>query len=398
MIKRFLVFITIMVISVGLFLLYWPETESPLGLRQQDYSALPQWQSANLQQSFKAFKKSCGVFLKMPATKQVGSQTIPMTAGDWHPACRALFRLNKPSNARIKAYFERWFVPFAFYQGDQAQGLFTGYYMPTLKGSLKKTDKYPVPLYGLPNDLVTIKLNQFDDNYGRHQAWRGRVHERQVVPYYKRRDIEQGVIKGKAPVVAWIADRIDRHFLEIEGSGVIETKNNGRIYVGYAGQNGATYTPLANVLIKKGVMTKDNASMQRIKQYLSEHPNEANDIMYQNESFVFFERSRQQGAIGAQNLVLTDGYSMAVDRKHIPLGTPLWLTTTHPDEKTLQPTPLNRLMIAQDTGGAIRGPVRGDFYWGEGKRAARIAGHMKHQGTYWLLLPKAIAVTPKSAQ
>jgi membrane-bound lytic murein transglycosylase A len=178
-------------------------------------------------------------------------------------------------------------------------------------------------------------------------------------------------------------------FLEIQGSGIIELDDGSRVFIGYNGQNGAPYTAIAGVLIKQGVMTKDSASMQAIKRYLEANPAQINPVINQNQSFIFFHKLNLEGALGSQGVPLTPGYSLAVDRRWIPMGTPLWLSTTRPDSKNLDRNkPVQRLMVAQDTGGAIKGKVRGDVYWGEGEKATLIAGHMKNPGHYWLLLPR----------
>ena len=176
--------------------------------------------------------------------------------------------------------------------------------------------------------------------------------------------------------------------MEIQGSGIIALDNGSRLAVGYIGENGAPYTAIAKVLIDQGVMTRDNASMQHIRSYLDAHPEKIDPVLNQNKSFVFFTTLRNGSALGAQGVALTPGYSMAVDHKWVPYGVPIWLDTTRPDEISDQQNLFQRLMVAQDTGGAIKGVVRGDVYWGAGERATAIAGKMKNQGHYWLLLPR----------
>lgn len=176
--------------------------------------------------------------------------------------------------------------------------------------------------------------------------------------------------------------------MEIEGAGVIQLPDGKNMYLGYAGENGAPYTSIGGVLIKKGIMTRDKASRNAIARYLENHPGKMNAILHQNKSFVFFQDVKQPMALGARGTALTPGYSLAIDNKWIPLGAPLWLSTRKPDLKKEADTQFRRLMIAQDTGGAIRGLVRGDIYWGFGKKAAFLGEHMKNEGRYWLLLPK----------
>lgn len=235
---------------------------------------------------------------------------------------------------------------------------------------------------------MTIDLGLFIPHM-KNRKLVGRISGNKMVPFYTREEINKGAIKDTAKVLLWIQSPIDRLFLEIQGSGIVELEDGSRVFVGYDGQNGAPYTAIAGVLIKKGIMTKHNASMQAIKRYLEAHPKEMDKILNKNKSFVFFRKLSLEGALGSQGVALTPGYSLAIDREWIPMGAPLWLSTTRPDSKDPNVNkPMQRLMIAQDTGGAIRGKVRGDVFWGGGEKATLIAGHMKNEGHYWLLLPR----------
>ena len=354
------------------------------------FSKLPGWDNANLRASLGAFQRSCGVFLKHDPERLVGSEFISMRAKHWYPACNAAMQLKNPSDNEIRNFFQTWFKPFAMCNSKPVKGLFTGYYSPLFKGSLKKTPYYSVPIYGLPKQLITAHLNKFNAEF-KNKKIIGRVVGQQLVPYYTSQQIDAGALDGVAPVIAWVHSPLERLTLGIEGSGIVKLTNGKKLVLGYAGENGAPYTAIAKVLIEKGVMTYDNASMQHIAEYFKQHPNQMQTILHRNKSFVFFTVLKQPDALGAQGIALTPGYSMAVDRHWLPMGAPLWLTTTRPNEDGTTQKKLHRLMIAQDTGGAIRGPVRGDFYWGAGERAAAIAGRMKNHGYYWVLLPKEIA-------
>ncbi|KTD22272.1 Membrane-bound lytic murein transglycosylase [Legionella lansingensis] len=369
---------------------FWPQPKpkpTPIALKQASFAQLPGWSTANVKKSLETFQVSCKTFLRHDPEKPVGSHHLSLTAKDWHPACQAALRISPITNKNAREFFQKWFTPVEFYNNQPVRGLFTGYYMPLLHGSRIKTKKYNVPIYGLPSDLLTIDLSQFDPNF-KHKKLVGRLAGRKVVPYYTREEISKGAIKNKASVLVWIDNPVDRVFLEIQGSGIVQLPDGEQLYLGYAAQNGAPYTAIAKVLIDKGVMTKHTASMQAIKRYLMAHPKEMKKVLNQNKSFVFFEILRVNAALGTQGVALTPGYSLAVDLKWIPIGTPLWLSTTRPDQHSDEQKPFQRLMIAQDTGGAIRGLVRGDVFWGAGKRATYIAGHMKNEGHYWLLLPQ----------
>lgn len=391
-IKNVRVLFLLLALSIGLGLYLWkPLKNVETHLKKSSFAHLPGWEKADPIQSLHAFQTSCKPFLRLNPDKSVGSKHIALTVNDWRPACQAALALQNPSRKKARDFFEQWFMPVEFYQNQPVEGLFTGYYMPLLKGSLTKTEKYSTPIYGLPDDLIRVPLGMFDSELKHHRNLVGRIAGKTLIPYYTREEISNGAIDKHAPIIAWTDSKVERQFLEIEGSGVIQLADGQKIYVGYVGENGAPYTPIANVLIKKGVMTKHNASMQRIRNYFKMHPDAVESVLNQNKSFVFFSKSSQKAAIGAQGVALTPGYSLAVDRKWVPLGMPIWLNTTRPDNDGKGQKPFQRLMIAQDTGGAIRGPVRGDVYWGDGERAIAIAGHMKNQGFYWLLLPKHVA-------
>lgn len=369
---------------------FWPQQEqTAVVLKQIPFTQLPGWETTNVRKSLLTFQVSCRTFLKQDPEQSVGSQQIELKAGDWHPACQEALSITSTSKTRAQQFFQKWFKIVEFSNNEPVRGLFTGYYMPLLHGSLTKTKKYNIPIYSLPSDLITINLAPFDPSL-KNRRIIGRLEKKTVVPYYTRKEINKGAIANKAEVLVWIDNPIDRVFLEIQGSGIVQLPDGKRMYVGYAGQNGAPYTSIARVLIDKGVMTKDNASMQKIKSYLKAHPKEIDAVLNKNKSFVFFQDLKQNAAYGAQGVALTAGYSLAIDRKYIPLGAPIWLNTTRPDKHHDDKKVFQRLMIAQDTGGAIRGMVRGDVYWGAGKQATFIAGHMKNAGHYWLLLPRHI--------
>lgn len=385
--KRILAYIFIIVagISIGVFL--WVSKAPKLSFRKTSFSRLPGWETTNTKKSFRAFQISCRAFLKQDPEKGVGSEYIELQAKDWHPICNAALEIDSSSNVKTKDFFQTWFIPVEFFDRKPVRGLFTGYYMPLLHGSLTKTKKYDVPLYGLPKKLVIANLGLFNSNLTNRKIV-GQVNGHYLLPFYTREEINKGAIAKDTPVIAWVDSRIDRSFLEIQGSGIIELKDGTQLAIGYAGENGSPYTAIAKILIDKGVMTRDNASMQHIRSYLEAHPDQIDPVLNQNKSFVFFEVLRNKDALGTQGVPLTPGYSLAIDRKWVPLGIPVWLNTTRPDDKSDHQKKFRRLMVAQDTGGAIKGVVRGDVYWGAGERATSIAGRMKNPGHYWLLLPK----------
>lgn len=368
-------------------LVWWCLAPKPT-FRQVGFNQLPGWSDAELKKSLLTFQTSCRAFVKQDPEQIVGTDKISLQAKDWQPACKAALTISPVTDITAKQFFQEWFAPVEFYGDQPVKGLFTGYYMPSIKGSYTKTDEYKVPIYETPSNLVVVDLGLFIPNL-KNRRIIGRIAGNKIVPYYTREQINNGAIKDTARVLLWIKSPIDRLFLEIQGSGIIELEDGKTLYVGYDAQNGAPYTPIAGVLIKKGIMTKHNASMQAIKKYLEAHPKEMDKTINQNKSFVFFRKLSLEAALGSQGVALTPGYSLAIDRDWIPMGAPLWLNTTRPDSKNPDVSkPLQRLMVAQDTGGAIRGKVRGDVFWGGGKNATLIAGHMKNEGHYWILLPR----------
>ncbi|MFI4918820.1 MAG: murein transglycosylase A [Legionellales bacterium] len=358
--------------------------------RQVTFEQLPGWKTAAFKKSLLAFQVSCRTFIKQDPSRIVGTEQIELQAKDWQPACYAALKMNPVTEQTAKHFFEEWFVPVEFYDSKLIRGLFTGYYLPLLKGSYTQTDEFHVPIYELPKNLVTVDLGLFLPQLKNNKLV-GRIEGNKLVPFYSREQINKGAIKDTAQVLLWVNSPIDRLFLEIQGSGIVVLEDGKRIYIGYDGQNGAPYTSIASVLIKKGIMTKENASMQGIKSYLETHPEQIDQVINQNKSFIFFRKLVLDAALGSQGVALTPGYSLAIDRQWIPMGAPLWLNTTRPDSKNPDMNkPMQRLMIAQDTGGAIRGKVRGDVFFGGGDKATLIAGHMKNEGHYWLLLPRHV--------
>ncbi|KTD38848.1 membrane-bound lytic murein transglycosylase (MltA) family protein [Legionella nautarum] len=338
-------------------------------LKKVSFEQLPGWNKSGVKNSLAAFQESCKVFLKKKPTHPVGSQLIKLKAKDWLPACNEAVSIDATTEASAKTFFQKWFYPLELIKRKPIHGIFTGYYMPLVKGNLTKTKQYNIPIYGLPKQL----------------PWNGqRTHS------YARQAIDKGALNKQAPVIAWIHSPVERLFLEIEGSGVIRLASGKKLYLGYAGENGAHYTPVASVLIKNGVMNKDTASKTAIKRYFQNHPSKVNTILHQNKSFVFFENLKKPIALGVQDITLTPGYSLAIDKRWIPLGSPLWLSTKKPLSQNNRLKDFQRLMIAQDTGGAIRGLMRGDVYWGSGKQASFLGENMKNEGRYWLFLPKHI--------
>ncbi len=318
---------------------------------------------------------SCARLLRAPDDQPVGPDGLAGAASEWKPACRALPPVGA-DGAAARAYFERRFVPVSVVAGGSDRGLFTGYYEPELRGSRRRSRRFRVPLYARPSDLVAST-----GLHGTGRRVRGRLR-----PYWTRAQIVAGALRRTARPLVWVDDAVDAFFLEIQGSGRVTLEDGAVLQINYAASNGRAYVPIGRALIERGALAPSAVSLQTIRAWLAAHPSEAQAVMNRNPSYVFFHESAR-GATGSEGVVLTAGRSMAVDTRFIPLGAPLFL-----DLAPLEGVgPIRRLVVAQDTGGAIRGAVRGDLFWGAGPEAYDRAGRMRQQGRYWLLVPPSVA-------
>jgi membrane-bound lytic murein transglycosylase A len=354
------------------------------------FSDLPGWGEDAVEAAFATFLKSCA---RIEREKSRSAEALG-TLAEWRQACAGAAKVPVGGRGAVRSFFEAAFTPVAASNHGERTGLFTGYYEPTLHGSRKPSSRYTVPLYRRPPELVTVDLGLFRDDWkGRRIA--GKVEDRALLPYPDRTAIHNGALAGRGLEIAWVDDPIDAFFLEIQGSGRIELAEGGVLRVGYAAQNGQPYFAIGHDLIERGALKKEEVSLQSIRAWLLAHPREAPQVLGRNRSYVFFEELKGEGPLGAEGVPLTPGHSLAVDLQYLPLGVPVWLDGTAPTataaSEKAPDRPLRRLLIAQDTGGAITGPVRGDVFWGHDEAAATIAGRMKNPGRIWLLLPKSAA-------
>jgi len=369
-----------------------PPVPKAAGFLAVAFADLPGWRSDNQSAALSAFLESCRKFAAWPQGRTLGGQgAIGGTAGDWAEVCTKARAIPVAGPRLARRFFEAHFKPLAVSFAGSSAGLFTGYYEPLLHGSRTRGGPYIHPLYGLPADLVRVNLGEFSERLaGRHIV--GRLEGRRLRPYPERRQIEAGALDGQGLQVVYVDDPVDAFFLQIQGSGRVALAEGGAMQLGYAGGNGRRYYAIGRELIKRGILNKTNVSMQSIRAWLHANPEAGRAVMELNPSYVFFRELTGPGPIGALGVALTPGRSIAVDRKLIPLGIPIWLQASRPDgDPDADDKPLNRLVVAQDTGGAIKGGVRGDMFWGHGAEAAAIAGRMKHRGSWFLLLPNALA-------
>ncbi len=304
----------------------------------------------------------------------------------WKTACEYAQAIKQPNNAAIIDYLSNHFDVYQAQNEDGTTiGMVTGYYQPLLNGSRTPSKQYPYPLYREPKDLITVELADVYPEL-KYKRIRGKLEGSKLVPYRTRAEIDANPSPLAGNELFWIDDIIDVFFLQIQGSGVVQLENGEQVQVGYANQNGYPYKSIGRLLVEQGELTLDQASMQGIKNWARDNPDKLQDLLNSNPSYVFFRELPVglPGPLGALNVPITAERSVAIDPKFIPLGAPIFLSTTEPNSNK----PLKRLMLAQDTGGAIRGGVRADFFWGAGDAAGARAGSMKQQGEIWVLLPK----------
>ena len=343
-----------------------------------EWSSLQNWSSDKQSDAWEGFLKSCQ----------------KLNHDQWQAVCHLAKQSGKLNDSEVREFFESNFdVRPVYAEGGVTEGLITGYYEPLLEGSWERSEEFRYPLYGVPQDLLIVDLGGIYPEL-KNMRLRGKLDGNKVVPYYDRAqlDDEQDLLQGTE--ILWVNSLVDVFFLHIQGSGRVQLTDGSTAAVGYANQNGHPYRSIGKVLAEMGELGKEEVTLFTIKNWLKSNPTRLIEILSKNPSYIFFELRDAQadGPIGSLNIALTPQRSIAVDRKVIPLGTPVWLQTTLPNEEQ---SPFNKLMLAQDTGGAITGDVRADVFWGRGDEAERMAGLMKQQGKLFVLLPKGYSIKKK---
>ncbi len=351
-----------------------------LRLEPVAFSGLPGWQDDRHAEVLTALRRSCSA--RRAARARFGAEAA------WRAACAAGEAIPGGDHTAARSYFEIWFRPHRVLGPEGAAGLFTGYYEPELAGSRVRGAEFAAPLYARPGDLVAVRLADFRPDSS-HERLAGRVVDGRLEPYYSRAEIDAGALEGRGLELFWTDDPIGAFFLHIQGSGLLRLPDGARVRLGYAAANGRPYTAIGRVLVRRGALALADVSLQSIRAWLRANPAEAAAVMAENASYVFFRVVPGEGPIGSQGVVLTAGRSIAVDPRHLPLGLPMWIDIVHPLAGN---PPLRRLVVAQDTGGAIRGVVRADLFWGAGADAEARAGRMRANGRYFALIPREAAV------
>jgi membrane-bound lytic murein transglycosylase A len=341
-----------------------PPPPDRLVVEKARFADLAGWESDAQAAALAAFVRSCPLLEKEPG---------------WIEACAGARAVPAGDDASARRFLETALTPVLVTNHGEKEGLFTGYYEPELAGCRHKGPGCATPIYRRPPELVMVELGRFRPSL-KGERIAGKVERGTLVPYASRAEIEQGALAGRALELAYAADPIELFFLQIQGSGRLKLADGSVLRLGYDGQNGHPYVPIGRVLLDRGALERP-VTMQSIKAWLRAAPGEAPAVLEANPSYVFFRELEGEGPVGSMGVALTPGRSLAVDRGFLPLGAPVWLDTGD----------IRRLVVAQDTGGAIRGPVRGDLFWGAGPEAEARAGAMQARGRIWLLVPPGVA-------
>ncbi|MDQ7089037.1 MAG: MltA domain-containing protein [Methylococcales bacterium] len=333
---------------------------SSLKLYPTDFQALSGWNKDNHAKAYQSFKRSCRYWNKQADHKRMKGLFDLGKLGDWKRLCKITV-----ASGQEKKVFEHEFKPYAVNDKGTFKGLFTGYFIPQLNGSYTKTERYNIPVYRRPKSAHLRRLT--------------------------RSQIYNQGLRGKGLELLWVDNLMDVFFMEVQGSGRVKMENGSLQGLSYGGSNGRSYYAIGKTLVDNDEISRKDISMQTIRAWIDQHPKEGLKLMKKNRSYVYFRLTKvkpSEGAVGAMGQPLTAQHSLAVDRKHLPLGIPIWLEAEHPlnTKKSIE-----HLVMAQDTGGAIKGAIRGDLYWGEGANAGKFAGAMKSSGRYYLLLPRHLS-------
>jgi membrane-bound lytic murein transglycosylase A len=353
-----------------------------MALTAVPFSAVPGWTRDNMATALPPLLHECAQLATLPSSASLGGDGLAAqlggSAGQWRSLCAATATVPAGNDAAARVMLERQLQAYVVSDSGQVQGLFTGYYEPQVEGATGRGGRYQTPILRRPHDLVTGPMST------------GRRVGNRLVPYYDRAQIERGALASQNLALLYVADPIDAFFLEIQGAGRVHLPDGQVVRVTYDGQNGWPYVPIGRLLIERGELTREEVSLQTIRAWLVAHPAQAPALMDANPSYVFFttlpETPPDQGPPGWLGVALTPGRSLAVDQRFVPMGAPVFVATSNP----LDNAPWQHLLFAQDKGGAIKGAVRGDVFFGWGAEAEAMAGRMKQRGTAFLLLPRAV--------
>ena len=350
------------------------------------FADLDGWAADDHAKAFAAFRASCA-----PLVRSRQSDDRPLAAA-LVQVCRRALALRGLDDGKARAFFEANFRPLRINRLGDSQGFVTGYYEPIVDGSRFPTREFTVPLYRRPPDLVSPGERKGESFPNRGPAFR-RTADGKLVPYYDRGEIEDGALDGRHLEICWLKDAFAALTIQIQGSARVRLEDGLIMRVNYAAHNGFPYTAIGRILIERGLVPREEMSLDRIRQWMRDNPDQTKELRRKNQGFVFFRiagLADESEPTGGEGVRLTPGRSIAVDRPFHLYGTPFFIEAELPIDGVAAKTPWRRLTIAQDTGSAIVGPARADLYWGAGDDAARIAGRIRHPGRFVMLLPREL--------
>jgi membrane-bound lytic murein transglycosylase A len=394
-----------------------PHPVWPLEIEDSQYAPvawadIPGWSEDDHLKAFTAFRTSCNPIAaqhkpsadpKALDTKALDTKELDTKGLDTkglgtslRDPCRAAKNADVSNDAKARAFFEENFLPLRISRLGEDDGFVTGYYEPVIDGSRTPTDVYTVPVYRRPSNLFVRGFSQDAPSLPNKGEVFRKIGRRKLVPYYDRAAIEDGAIAGRGLEICWLKNQTDLLFAQIQGSARVRFEDGSQLRINYDAHNGFPYTPVGRILIERNIIPRDQMSMQRIRQWMEENPDGANELRRQNRSYVFFHQvqlSDQDEAVGAQGVPLTPGRSIAVDKSLHVYGTPFFIEGELPIESERSKTPFRHLMVAQDTGSAIVGPARADIYFGAGAEAGRVSGRLRHAMRFVMLVPNSLDPT-----
>lgn len=349
--------------------------------------------------AYRTFRASCRpINAQSAADPKAEAKAL---SGSLSEPCRIARSLDLADDAGAKVFFEANFSPLRISRLGEPDGFVTGYYEPVLEGSRTQTDVYNVPVYRRPSNLFVRGYTQASLNLPNKGPVYRKIGRRKLVPYYDRGEIEDGKIAGRGLEIAWLKDPNDLLFAQIQGSARIRFEDGSSVRLNYDSYNGYPYTAVGRILIERGIIPREEMSMQKIREWMAQNPDGAKELRRQNRAYVFFREvnlSDKDEAVGAQGIPLTAGRSIAVDKSLHVYGTPFFIEGELPIESDRARTPFHRLMIAQDTGSAIIGPARADLFFGAGQDAGRVSGRLRHPMRFVMLVPKSLDPAPRAAR
>jgi membrane-bound lytic murein transglycosylase A len=372
----------------------YPRLEWPLEISGGQYAPvawrdIAGWSEDDHLQAYKAFRLSCR---PISAERQPSADPKAL-GGSLRDPCRAAKAADISDGVSARAFFESHFLPLRISRLGEDDGFVTGYYEPVIDGSRTRTDVYTVPVYRRPSNLFVRGFKQDAPGLpNKGQVFR-KIGRRKLVPYYDRAEIEDGAIAGRGLEICWLKNQTDLLFAQIQGSARVRLEDGSTVRINYDAHNGQSYTAVGRILIERGVIPKEQMSMQKIREWMEQNPDNAGELRRQNRSYVFFREvplSDKDEAVGAQGVPLTPGRSIAVDKALHVYGTPFFIAGELPIDSAQSKTPFRRLMIAQDTGSAIVGPARADLYFGAGAQAGSVSGRLRHNMRFVILVPKSL--------